>query len=194
MDKTIVPIEAIETLFARRGQDAYFGEPVSQLEHALQAAHLAEQAQAPPAQIVAALLHDIGHLLHGLEETVADDGLDAEHERVGNKWLHAYFPEEVCAPVRLHVNAKRYLCATDSSYLAQLSPASLQSLKLQGGPMTDSEVAEFEEEPYFRQAVQLRRWDDQAKIEDFEVPSLTTYIPHLESLVFASAADQRTRL
>jgi phosphonate degradation associated HDIG domain protein len=176
------PIEAIDILFARKGHDAYFGEPVSQLEHALQAAHLAEQAKAPPSQVVAALLHDIGHLLHGYDESIADQGVDGEHERVGNKWLSAYFPEEVCAPVRLHVNAKRYLCGADSSYMAQLSPASLQSLKLQGGPMSPTEVAEFEGEPFFREALQLRRWDDQAKIRDWSVPPLNHYLPKLVAL------------
>lgn len=191
MDNPVTPTEAIEILFERSGQDAYFGEPVSQLEHALQTAHLAEQDHAPTAQIIAALLHDIGHLLHGRDETIADEGVDAEHERVGNKWLQAYFPEEVCAPIRLHVNAKRYLCATDCSYLIQLSPASLQSLKLQGGPMTHAEVSEFEEEPFFRQAVQIRRWDDLAKLPGFPVPPLAHYLQRLESLMVTSPIARR---
>src|SRR5262249_4940556 len=151
-------------LFERGGRQAYFGEPVSQEEHALQTAYLAVQEEAADALVVAALLHDVGHLLHGLPEDVAEHGIDGHHEAVGEAWLSRHFGPEVTEPVRLHVAAKRYLCAVDPEYGQQLSQASLQSLALQGGPMSAAEIREFEQHAYFREAVRLRRWDDRAKI------------------------------
>ncbi len=150
-------------LFARRGDEAYFGEPVSQLEHALQTAMQAEAAGAPDTLIVAALLHDIGHLIHQLPEDIADHGLDAGHEQIGVTWLTRRFPAAVVEPVRLHVAAKRYLCATDAGYRQQLFPASIQSLKLQGGPMSEKERGEFAALSFAREPVRLRRWDETAK-------------------------------
>src|SRR5262249_31836397 len=150
-------------LFTRRGSGAYFGEPVSQLEHALQTAHKAELAGATDSLIVAALLHDIGHLLHRLPDHMADQGLDGKHELIGAAWLTDCFGEEVTEPIRLHVTAKRYLCAIDKEYLDRLSSASKQSLALQGGPMNEFEVGGFEALPYGRESVLLRQWDDEAK-------------------------------
>ena len=167
--------DQIISIFEKQGGAAYFGEPVSQLEHALQAACYAEKENSPDWLVVAALLHDIGHLLHALPEHVANLGIDSCHESVGQKWLARYFGPEITAPVRLHVAAKRYLCATDAAYLGLLSPASIQSLALQGGPFTPSEVTEFEQLPFAREAVRLRRWDDLAKIPELEVPGLEHY-------------------
>ncbi len=167
--------EQIEQLFEKKGGDAYFGEDVTQLEHALQAAWMAEQEGAPDSLVVAALLHDIGHLLHDFPETIADQGVDTRHEELGNAWLKDYFGEAVCEPVKLHVAAKRYLCATDAAYLEQLSPASRQSLALQGGPMSQAEVDDFQANAFHLAAVRLRRWDDQAKIPGFPVPGLEHY-------------------
>ncbi len=167
----------IVAIFAARGGTAYFGEPVSQLEHALQAAYHAEREQAPGWLVVAALLHDIGHLLHGLPEHIADLGVDARHEDLGHAWLAQYFGPEITAPVRLHVDAKRYLCATDPRYLELLSPASLQSLQLQGGPFHADAVRAFEQQPFAREAVRLRRWDDLAKAPGLPVPGLEHYLP-----------------
>src|SRR5215472_16930409 len=107
------PVDEIFELFSTRGSAAYFGEPVSQREHALQAAHLAETEGAVDSLVVAALLHDIGHLLHDLPEDIADQGADAHHEDVGHDWLARYFGPEITEPVRLHVEAKRYLCQVD---------------------------------------------------------------------------------
>src|SRR5690349_10889305 len=129
-------VDTIAGLFASRGQALYFGEAVSEAEHALQAAHLAEREGAGDDLVAAALLHDIGHLLHGLGEDVADRGVDGRHEVAGHAWLARWFAPAVAEPVRLHVAAKRYLCATDPAYLARLSPASRQSLELQGGPFS----------------------------------------------------------
>ncbi|REK17755.1 MAG: HD domain-containing protein [Planctomycetota bacterium] len=176
-------VDEVCELFARRGHEAYVGEPVSQLEHGLQAAHLAEQEGASDALVVAALLHDIGHLLHKLPEDAADHGIDTRHEAIGRAWLARYCGPEVTEPIRLHVPAKRYLCATDPQYLAGLSPASTQSLRLQGGPFTAEEKAEFERNPYYRDAVTLRRWDDLAKIPNLSVPELEHYRPRLEQVL-----------
>lgn len=167
-------------IFEAKGSAAYFGEPVSQLEHALQAAYHAQSEGAAAWLVVAALLHDIGHLLHDMPEHVADRGIDARHEGLGHAWLGQYFGPEVTAPVRMHVDAKRYLCATDPEYLSQLSPASVQSLQLQGGPFTYAEAQAFEREPFARQAVRLRRWDDLAKVPGMLVPELEHYRAMIE--------------
>ena len=172
-------VEEILRLFQTRGHDAYLGEPVSQAEHALQAAHLAVLDGAPEALVVAALLHDVGHLLHDLGDDVADRGIDARHERSGGSWLARNFGPEVAEPARLHVDAKRYLCAAEASYLDGLSRASRQSLALQGGPMTLEEIRTFEANPHHREAVRLRRWDDEAKVPGLEVPGLESYLGRL---------------
>lgn len=170
-------MDEIFDLFARRGEEAYFGEPVSQLEHALQTVLQAEQANASDSLIVAALLHDIGHLLHKLPEDIADQGIDAQHEKIGAAWLAKYFPPEVAEPVKLHVAAKRYLCAVDTDYQKRLSLASIQSLALQGAVMDAAAVRDFEQNDLYREAVALRRWDDEAKIAGLCVPSLEQYRP-----------------
>jgi [1-hydroxy-2-(trimethylamino)ethyl]phosphonate dioxygenase len=181
-------IDELLELLSTQAKGAYFGEPVSVLEHCLQCAHFAERSQASPATIAAALLHDIGHVLHGLPEDIAEHGLDGAHEDVAAIYLAPLFGEDVTETVRLHVAAKRYLCATDPGYFVQLSPASVESLRLQGGPMSDEEVAAFEALPNAGVAVQLRRWDDEAKIPDMEVPGLAHY---RAVLLQASAAAGR---
>ncbi len=168
-------VDEICDLFATKGHAAYVGEPVSQLEHALQAAYHAEQAGATDTLVVAALLHDVGHLVHRLPEDAADHGIDTLHEKLGQAWLARYCGPAVTEPIRLHVAAKRYLCATDAEYLCQLSPASVQSLRLQGGPFGDEDVAEFEANPWYRESVALRRWDDLAKVPGMAVPGLEHY-------------------
>jgi len=175
------PSERIAEIFAAKGETAYFGEPVSQLEHALQAAWHAEREKAPAWLIVAALLHDIGHLLHDMPEHVADLGIDTRHEDLGHAWLAQYFGPEITAPVRMHVDAKRYLCATDPEYLKLLSPASVESLALQGGPFNDAQTREFEMRPFAREAVRLRRWDDLAKVPAMVVPGLEHYRGMIEA-------------
>jgi phosphonate degradation associated HDIG domain protein len=170
-----VVLEEIQSVFEKRGAGAYFGEPVSQLEHALQAANFAEKEQASEHLIVAALLHDIGHLLEEIPEDIAEQGVDAKHEEIGQAWLEKRFGPEVYEPVHLHVSAKRYLCATDKFYLGKLSLASALSLKLQGGPMSRDEVAAFESNRFYREAVRLRLWDDLAKVKGARVPPLDHY-------------------
>ena len=164
-------------LFEQRGDSQYGGEQVTQLQHALQCAQLAEQTGATTDQIVAALLHDIGHLLHDLPEDAPDQGIDDHHENRGNAYLKKRFPASVCEPVRLHVAAKRYLCAVDEDYYGKLSEASVQSLKLQGGPMSPDDIQVFESGPFWKEAVELRRWDDMAKQIDLPTPTLEHYLP-----------------
>ena len=159
-------VEEILRLFQRRGDSRYGNEAVSQREHGLQAASLAVRDGADCALVTAALLHDIGHLLHDLPDVAPDEGIDDRHEVIGGRWLAERFGPSVTEPVQLHVAAKRYLCAVDSAYATTLSTPSLRSLQLQGGPMSPGEVVAFETGPYFEAAVQLRRWDDQAKVPE----------------------------
>src|SRR5581483_8208659 len=131
----------ILSLYERTGTGAYFGERVSMTEHALQAAYFARATHASADLILAALLHDIGHLLEDVPADLAQWTHDAQHEEVGARWLQARFGAQIAEPVRLHVPAKRYLCATDPSYCSRLSAASVRTLELQGGPMTAAEAA-----------------------------------------------------
>jgi [1-hydroxy-2-(trimethylamino)ethyl]phosphonate dioxygenase len=168
-------IDRLNVLFATRGHAEYHGESVSQSEHALQTAALAEEERAPGALVVAALLHDVGHLLHNLPENAAEQGIDDRHEALGAAWLAKHFVPEVAEPVRLHVSAKRYLCAVDPDYLEGLSTASRLSLSLQGGPMDAGEAAEFAANPHHAAAVRLRIWDDRAKVPGLHVPGVEHY-------------------
>jgi len=177
--ETLDPVAHVLECFRLRGHSGYGKEVVSQLEHALQTAFAAEQANAPSELIAACLLHDVGHLLHDLPEDAPDKNIDDEHEQLGAAWLIEYFSPEVVEPIRLHVAAKRYLCTVDSEYFSKLSPPSVQSLELQGGPMSKSQAAHFESHPHFTAAIQLRRFDDQAKIPNLATPTLEHYAEHL---------------
>jgi len=173
-------VDEIADLFAGVGTMAYLGESVSIAEHMLQTADAAEQDGASAELIAAALLHDLGHLVHTMPEDSADHGIDTAHEEVGARWLSSAFPQAVVAPIRLHVAAKRYLCATSPEYMAVLSPASVHSLMLQGGPMTPDEAAEFEALPHSADAVRVRRWDDRGKVAGRAVRAFDHYRPLLE--------------
>ena len=174
-------------LFAGRGGGAYFGESVSILQHMLQAAYFAEEEAAPPHLILAALLHDVGHFLEEVPDNIAEWHSDAKHEELGGRWLAQRFGTQLSDPVRLHVPAKRYLCATDAAYFAKLSPASVITLKLQGGPMSAAEVREFEREPFFREAVRVRTWDDRGKVPDLRTREIGSY-----KAMLTAAAARRT--
>ena len=174
LETTEQVVVAIYDCFARRGHQSY-GEDVTEQEHALQCAYFATQAGESQSLVVACLLHDIGHLLHELGEDIAEKGIDAQHEEYGARWLAAYFPPEIVEPVRLHVTAKRYLCARAPGYTEALSEASQRSLTLQGGPMTESEAQAFEANPHADSAVRLRRYDDQGKVTDLVIPPLESY-------------------
>jgi phosphonate degradation associated HDIG domain protein len=181
-------VEVAIRLFQERGDSAYLGEPVSQTEHALQTAWAAEQAGADCTLIAAALLHDVGHLLHDLPEDCALAGIDDVHETRGAKWLASHFGPAVAEPVRLHVAAKRCLCVTDPGYMDALSEASLRSLKLQGGPFTSNELAQFRLEPYAEAAIALRRFDEGAKVPGLPTPDLQ----HFRSFLEAARAAQKS--
>ena len=137
-------VDELVSIYSQCGCALYVGEPVTVAEHGLQSAHFARAAAATDALVVAALLHDIGHLIEAVPDDIAKWEIDAHHEVIGSRWLAARFGPEVSEPVRLHVPAKRYLCATESAYFRRLSAASVQTLKLQGGPMSRLECTAFE--------------------------------------------------
>ena len=171
----------IVDLFERRGGVKY-GEGVTQTEHAIQSAVHADQQEEGDALICAALLHDIGHLLHEDGRYHAAEGIDAVHETVGAEFLEHFFGPEVTEPVRLHVDAKRYLCAVEPDYFDRLSEASVLSLELQGGPMSVEEVKTFEASPHAKAAVALRRIDEAAKAEGLTLPGVDRFAPVIEEM------------
>jgi [1-hydroxy-2-(trimethylamino)ethyl]phosphonate dioxygenase len=174
--------EEILAIFQKHGMSQYFGESVTMTEHALQAAFFAQADAAPPRLILAALLHDIGHLIDDIPSDIGDWTRDAHHERVGGIWLASRFGPEVSEPVRLHVPAKRYLLSVDPGYFARLSSASVVTLKLQGGAMAAHEVAKFETERFSKEAVRVRRWDDQGKVAGLKTPGLAEYRSLIDQL------------
>jgi phosphonate degradation associated HDIG domain protein len=155
--------ERIVGLFARRGHIAYDGENVTQWQHAWQCGRLARRAGASPALQLAAWLHDIGHLMTALEGTPTLHGTDDRHEALAAQVLRPLFGAAVAEPVALHVEAKRYLVSSNPGYCEGLSPDSVRSLALQGGPMTEAECAAFLRSPYADDALRLRAWDDISK-------------------------------
>jgi gamma-butyrobetaine dioxygenase len=175
--------QVIGELFASEGAADYLGEPVTQAVHMLQAAVLAERDGADDALIAAALLHDVGHFQGTLTGHDLMQGTDNRHSDTGAAWLARWFGPEVTEPVRLHVAAKRYLCATEPAYAAGLSPASVYTLGVQGGPMRDAELAAFEAGPYAQAAIRVRRWDDAAKDPAAQVPAFDHFAPMLRALV-----------
>lgn len=169
----------IEELFRALGPRAYSGEPVSQLEHALQSAALAQAAGAAEPLVAAALLHDLGHLVNDQGETPSERGVDDQHQFHGAHYLKPLFGREVLGPIRLHVAAKRYLCATRPGYQDALSPDSKRSLALQGGAFSAGEAEAFGQLPHAAAAVALRLWDDAAKVAGMKTPTFADYLPLL---------------
>jgi phosphonate degradation associated HDIG domain protein len=170
------PMDELVALYASPAALRMYDEAVTELQHALQAAALARADGAPDHLIAAALLHDVGHLVADDNVTLDDDLTeDFHHERVGARFLTRWFGPDVTAPVALHVAAKRYLCAVEKGYLADLSPSSMRSLGLQGGPMSTTEVEAFEGLPHHAEAVQVRRWDDRAKVGGLTVDDFSGY-------------------
>ena len=166
----------IALLFARHGAGQYSGEPVTQLEHALQTAHLAEQSSASTELITACLLHDLGHLLNEQGDTPSLRGIDDTHQYYALPFLRGLFPGAVLDAIKLHVDAKRYLCQALPHYHGKLSEDSKRSLQLQGGVFSADEAAAFIALPSARDAVMLRQWDDLAKQADWQTPSLTHFL------------------
>jgi len=181
-------LDDIERLFAERGAEQYTGEPVTQLEHALQSAALAEAEGADDALVTAALLHDLGHLLHDLGDTPTMRGIDDLHQYRALPFLRGLFDDAVLDPIRLHVDAKRYLCATRAGYHDALSDDSKRSLQLQGGIHTAEQAAAFIAQPGAPDAVRLRIWDDLAKAADLPTPALAHFLARAQRCTRAQAA------
>ncbi|PBB40267.1 phosphodiesterase [Mesorhizobium sp. WSM3866] len=185
-------VEFIADIFERRGAESYLGEPVTMSEHMLQGAWLAEQDGAPEELVAETLLHDIGHYTSEFGTYSPDDVEDKHHDEAGGEVLAPFFPPVIVECVRLHVAAKRYLCATDPSYFGKLSPASVHTLSLQGGPMSAEEVAEFRSNPFHQEAVRVRIWDEGGKVANMKTRAFRDYVPLLERVVKKFAAQSAT--
>lgn len=183
-------LEDLIELFRGRAGGRYGLSAINQLQHALQAGHLAEARGAAPALVIACLFHDVGHLLGREDDAPADRGIDDRHERSGAKVLARVFGPAVSEPVRLHVAAKRYLCTTDPAYHDRLSPDSVRSLGLQGGLMAADELMDFEREFHGRDALFLRRCDEDAKDPAAHVPGLDHYLATARSLALPELAAE----
>jgi predicted HD phosphohydrolase len=175
-------VDRLADIFERRGAEAYLGEDVTIAEHMLQCAALAEAEHAPDTLVAAALLHDVGYFTGEFEFSI-EDTKDSHHDAAGARFLEAYFPPVITDTVRLHVAAKRYLCAVEEDYHAKLSAASKHTLSLQGGPMSDAELDEFRSLPFYREAVQVRLWDDAGKAVGLRVRPFADYRPLLQSVL-----------
>ena len=180
-------VDRIVELYRERGAAQYGREAVSQLEHALQCARLAEEADAGPALIAAALLHDLGHMLGDLDDEFGHGADDVHQYRAGSA-LKTLFPAAVTEPIRLHVDAKRFLCAVEPAYWSTLSPESKRSLELQGGIFRPEDADNFMRHPYAGDAVWLRRWDDLAKVPGRLTPEIGHYDGLLRSLALSPDA------
>lgn len=179
----------IADIFARRGAEEYLGEPVTISEHMLQCAECAENEGADDALVAAALLHDIGHFTNEFPADAAEQNIDAMHEEAGARVLQRFFPQLIHDCVRYHVDAKRYLCATDPGYFGRLSAASVHSLNLQGGPMGADEAENFAKNPHLDAILKVRIWDDIGKDPARKAPEFAHYAPLLERVVQAHARN-----
>ena len=183
-------IRSIFKILSTKGKAQYGTEAVSQLEHALQCATLAETSNATSELITASLLHDFGHLVHNLGEDAAENGIDDRHEYRALGYLKTIFSDAVTEPIRMHVNAKRYLCAVNTDYWNSLSHASKTSLELQGGIFSEAEATEFINQPYANDAVKLRIWDDLAKVAGLVTLQLNYFLPAVEKLIIKNGYEQ----
>ncbi len=189
LDKSTI-VSFLADVFERRGAENYLGEKVTMAAHMLQGAALAEQEGAPDELVAAALLHDIGHFTSEFGAYSPDDIIDKYHDAAGAQVLKPFFPPVVTECVRLHVAAKRYLCATNPGYLDQLSAASMHSLSLQGGAMEQEEVSAFESKPFHKEAVKVRKWDDEGKVAGTATNSFGDYTNLLQKVVDAHGRGQ----
>jgi phosphonate degradation associated HDIG domain protein len=183
-------VDYIVHLYRTHGAGQYGGESVTQLEHALQCAALAEEEGATPALVAASLLHDLGHLMYASLDAGMRRAFDDKHEYRPVRMLRRCFPDAVVQPIRLHVAAKRYLCAVDADYRGELSPASVHSLALQGGPYTAAEVQAYITQPYARDAIRLRTWDDRAKVPGKRTRDIGEYVALLMECAHGSQDTQ----
>lgn len=176
-------VDFIFALFSRRGAEEYLGESVSMAQHMEQTAACAVADAAADSLVASALLHDIGHFVGDFPIDALEKGVDNLHEEAGAQFLAPWFPASVTEPIRLHVAAKRYLCKTDEGYFDRLSAASVNSLRVQGGPMNADEVRQFESSPYYRDAVKARLYDDDGKVAGLTIKPVSEYRALLESLL-----------
>lgn len=190
----MLSLQDIALLFARHGASQYSGEPVTQLQHALQTAHLAEASGADDALVTACLLHDLGHLLNdpgrGFNDTPSLRGIDDTHQYFALPFLRGLFPDTVLDAIKLHVDAKRYLCQANPDYFERLSDDSKRSLALQGGVFSAEQAAAFLNQGGARDAVMLRQWDDLAKQADLHTPSLAHFLERAERCALPTPANQ----
>lgn len=183
------PVTTLIDVMRDNGGDLYGGECITQLAHGLQCAKLAMDEGASDALVAAALLHDIGHLVDKKFQMGQEQEIDRRHEAIGAAYLSKFMPADVTEPIRLHVDAKRYMCATDEAYAASLSDASVRSLRLQGGPFSKAEAEAFMARPHAREAVLLRKWDDLGKDPDMVTPTLGDFRPMLSRLAGRQSAE-----
>ena len=176
-------VDFIGSIFERRGGEEYLGEPVTMGQHMLQGATLAEQNEEPDEIVVGALLHDIGHFTSEFGTFSMDDTEDRYHENAGADLLENFFPSVITDCCRYHVAAKRYLCATDPKYFNKLSDASVHSLNLQGGPMSEAEIINFKRNPNLKQILTVRLYDDSAKVPQMTTPSFYHFAPLVHKMV-----------
>jgi predicted HD phosphohydrolase len=176
-------VNFILDLFARRGAEEYMGEAVSMSQHMEQSAACAVADGAGDEQVIAALLHDIGHFVGDFPIDALENDIDNLHQEAGARFLQPYYPAAVTEPIRLHVAAKKYLCAVDRNYFECLSDASIDSLRVQGGPMSQAEIEIFESNPHYQAAVQTRKYDDDGKVVGLDIQPVESYRDKLESLL-----------
>ena len=176
-------VEFILDLFAQRGAEEYMGESVSMAQHMEQSAACAVVDAAPDDMVIAALLHDIGHFVGDFPIDSLENGIDNRHQEIGARFLEPYYPSSVTEPIRLHVAAKKYLCAVDEQYFENLSSASKQSLQVQGGPMEKAEIEIFKANYHHRAAIKVRLYDDDGKVAGLDIKPVGSYREKLESLL-----------
>ena len=184
-------VDFIGSIFEKRGDEEYLGEPVTMGQHMLQGATMAEQSRETDEIIIGTLLHDIGHFTSEFGTFSMEDTEDRYHEDAGAAVLEQFFPKVITDCCRHHVAAKRYLCATDPEYFQKLSTASIHSLNLQGGPMSEAELKDFEKNPNLKKILKVRLYDDAGKIPDMITPSFWHFAPLVQKMVDSHSSKEK---
>lgn len=184
-------VDFIGSIFEKRGDEEYLGEPVTMGQHMLQGATMAEKSRESDEIIIGTLLHDIGHFTSEFGTFSMEDTEDRYHEDAGAAVLEQFFPKIITDCCRHHVAAKRYLCATDPEYFQKLSTASVHSLNLQGGPMSEAELKDFEKNPNLKKILKVRLYDDAGKIPDMITPSFWHFAPLVQKMVDSHSSKEK---
>ena len=184
-------VDFIGSIFEKRGDEEYLGEPVTMGQHMLQGATMAEKSRESDEIIIGTLLHDIGHFTSEFGTFSMEDTEDRYHEDAGAAVLEQFFPKIITDCCRHHVAAKRYLCATDPEYFQKLSTASIHSLNLQGGPMSEAEIKNFERNPNLKKILKVRLYDDAGKIPDMITPSFWHFAPLVQKMVDSHSSKEK---